>query len=80
MSSFTVKNLNKNFTNTIWGGGSAFHKILFFLKHGFPKLSDLDYHEAVSVLPISGDENKNVDEDLILYRFSNAYVSPSVHF
>ena len=50
------------------------------IKLALAKLSDLDYHEAASVLPISGDKDKNVDEDLILYIFSNAYVSPSVHF
>ena len=40
VAKFTVKNLNKDFTNTIRGGGlrfvKVFHKKTVFLKEGFP--------------------------------------------
>ena len=41
VAKFTVKNLNKDFTNTGRGGRGhhfmkVFHKIAFFLKYGFP--------------------------------------------
>ena len=42
VAKFTVKNLNKDFTNTGRGGGhhfmKVFHKIGLFLKYGFPNL------------------------------------------
>ena len=41
VAKFTVKNLNKDFTNTIRGGGlhfvKVFHKKTVFFKDGFPK-------------------------------------------
>ena len=43
VAKFTVKNLNKDFTNTGRGGGHHFMKVFliksdFFLKDGFPNL------------------------------------------
>ena len=47
VAKFTVKNLNKDFTNTGRGGGhhfmKVFHKIRVFLKDGFPKLDSFQF-------------------------------------